>query len=67
MTTWEYMTAAITHGLMGRKEDELDRGALDAALAEHGAEGWELVKVLLGQNLHGEKDGHVMIFKRQAS
>ena len=67
MPTWEYTTAVITHGLMGRKEDELDRGELDKALAEHGAQGWELVKVLLQQNLHHEKDGHVLIFKRPAA
>ncbi|MEJ7789256.1 MAG: DUF4177 domain-containing protein [Thermoleophilaceae bacterium] len=66
MANWEYRTTVITHGLMGRKGDELDRGALDALLAEHGAEKWELVKVLLQQNLHNEKDGHVLIFKRPA-
>ena len=67
MATWEHTTAVITHGLMGRKEDELDRKALDEVLAEHGAQGWELVKVLLQQNLHHEKDGHVLIFKRPAA
>ncbi|MEJ7750890.1 MAG: DUF4177 domain-containing protein [Thermoleophilaceae bacterium] len=66
MANWEYRTSVITHGLMGRKEDELDREALDALLAEHGSEKWELVKVLLQQNLHNEKDGHVLIFKRPA-
>jgi hypothetical protein len=65
VATWEYTTATITHGFMGRKEEELDREALDALLNEHGAQGWELVKVLLTQSLHSEKDGHVMIFKRQ--
>ncbi len=64
MANWEYRTSVITHGFMGRKENELDRGALDALLAEHGDEKWELVKVLLQQNLHNEKDGHVLIFKR---
>ena len=67
MPAWEYSTAVITHGLMGRKEDELDRKALDELLADHGAQGWELVKVLLQQNLHGEKDGHVLLFKRAAA
>ncbi|MBA3305062.1 MAG: DUF4177 domain-containing protein [Thermoleophilaceae bacterium] len=64
MPAWEYTTAVITHGLMGRKEEELDRGELDKLLAEHGAQGWELVKVMLQQDLHHEKDGHVLIFKR---
>jgi hypothetical protein len=61
------MTATITHGFMGRKDEELDRKELDELLAEHGAQGWELVKVLLTQALHSEKDGHVLIFKREAS
>ncbi len=66
MPTWEYATAVITHGLMGRQEDELNRSKLDEVLAEYGAQGWELVKVLLQQNLHREKDGHVLIFKRRS-
>jgi hypothetical protein len=32
-----------------------------------GAEGWELVKVLTDMALHGEKDGHLLLFKRAAS
>jgi hypothetical protein len=64
MPPFDYTTTVITHGLMGRKEDELDRKELDRVLSEHGAQGWELVKVLLQQNLHSEKDGHVLIFKR---
>ncbi len=30
-----------------------------------GAEGWELATVLLDVNLHREKDGHVILFKRR--
>ena len=67
MSTWEYTTAVITHGLMGRKEDELDRAEMDKLLAEYGAQGWELEKVMLDQNLHREKDGHVLVFKRAAA
>jgi hypothetical protein len=67
MASFEYTTAVITHGLMGRKEDELDREQLDGTLNELGAQGWELVKVVLQQNLHNEKDGHVLIFKREAT
>ncbi len=67
MVPFEYTTSVITHGLMGRKEDELDREQLDQALNEFGAQGWELVKVLLHQNLHHEKDGHLLIFKREAA
>ena len=29
-----------------------------------GADGWELGWILMEQSLHGEKDGHVVIFKR---
>jgi hypothetical protein len=57
MTTWDYTTTAITHGFMGRKSDELNR---------LGAEGFELATVLLDQNLHREKDGHVLVFKRRS-
>lgn len=64
MPAYEYTTAVITHGLMGRHEDELDRGALEQALNEHAAQGWQLEKVLLQQALHGEKDGHVLILRR---
>ena len=67
MPAWEYTTAVITHGFMGRQEEELNRQQLNKLLAEHGAQGWELMKVLLQQNLHREKDGHVLIFKRQAA
>ena len=30
-----------------------------------GADGWEFEKLLPGMSLHGEKDGHLLIFKRQ--
>jgi hypothetical protein len=60
----EYTTAAITHGFMGRKREEIDRAELTQMLNEHGAEGWELEKLLLDVAFHGEKDGHLLIFKR---
>jgi hypothetical protein len=64
MPGYEYTTTTITHGFMGRKEEELDRKALEAALNEMGAQGWELVKVLTHMALHREKDGHLLLFKR---
>jgi hypothetical protein len=67
MSTYEYMTTVITHGFLGRKEDELDRQELERELNRMGAEGWELVKVLTDMALHGEKDGHLLLFKRAAS
>jgi hypothetical protein len=60
----EYTTAVITHGLMGRKSEEIDRQELSRVLNEHGAEGWELDKLLTDVAFHREKDGHLLIFKR---
>jgi hypothetical protein len=67
MSSYEYTTSVITHGFLGRKEEELDREELERELNRMGAEGWELVKVMSDVALHGEKDGHVLLFKRQAS
>jgi Domain of unknown function (DUF4177) len=64
MPAYEYATAAISHGLMGRKSDEVDRQELETLLNERGAEGWELDKLVLDVHMHGEKDGHLVIFKR---
>ena len=60
----EYTTAVITHGLMGRKSEEIDRQELSRVLNEHCAEGWELDKLLTDVAFHREKDGHLLIFKR---
>ena len=67
MTTWDYTTTVITHGFMGRKSDELDRQELETELNRLGAEGFELSTVFLDVNLHHEKDGHVIVFKRRSS
>ena len=67
MTRYEYTTTVITHGFLGRKEDELDREELERELNRMGAEGWELVKVLTDVALHHEKDGHLLLFKRATS
>ena len=65
MPTYEYTTDVMTHGFMGRKEEELDRKEFETRLNALGAEGWEFEKLLTAMNLHGEKDGHVLIFKRE--
>jgi hypothetical protein len=65
MTTWEYTTTAISHGFMGPKSDELDRTEFQNELSRLGAEGWELATAFLDVNLHKEKDGHVLVFKRR--
>ena len=64
MPGYEYTTAVITHGLLGRKREEIDRAELQTLLNQHGAEGWELEKLVLDTSFHGEKDGHLLIFKR---
>ena len=64
MPAYEYTTAVITHGLMGRKSEEVDREELQKVLSAHGAEGWELDKLILDASFHHEKDGHLLIFKR---
>ncbi|MEA2405192.1 MAG: hypothetical protein QOE08_1839 [Thermoleophilaceae bacterium] len=65
MTTWEYTTHVITHGFLGRKEEELDRAEFEKALSELGAQGWEFAAAFLDTALHREKDGHVLLFKRR--
>ena len=39
MNRYEYVTSVITHGLLGRKEDELDRAELERDLNRMGSEG----------------------------
>ena len=65
MPNYEYLTDVMTHGLLGRKEEELDRKEFEERLNALGAEGWEFEKLLPAMALHGEKDGHVLIFKRE--
>ena len=65
MPSYEYLTDVMTHGFLGRKEEELDRKEFEKRLNALGAEGWEFEKLLTAMNLHREKDGHVLIFKRQ--
>jgi Domain of unknown function (DUF4177) len=65
VTTWDYTTSVITHGFLGRKEEELDRAEFERAMNELGADGWELATAFLDVALHREKDGHVLVFKRR--
>jgi hypothetical protein len=65
VATWEYTTHVITHGFLGRKEEELDRAEFEQGLAELGADGWEFVTAFLDVALHREKDGHLLVFKRR--
>lgn len=63
---WQYSTLVLTGGFMGRHKEELRRADLDTQLATWGVAGWELAWILPEQQLHGEKDGHVVVFKRLA-
>jgi hypothetical protein len=64
MPKWDYKTVVLTGGFMGRHKEELKRQDLEREFDELGREGWELSWVLMSQALQGEKDGHVVIFKR---
>ena len=66
MPTYEYLTDVMTHGLLGRKEEELDRKEFEERLNSVGAEGWEFDKLIPNMALHGEKDGHLVVFKRES-
>jgi hypothetical protein len=63
---WRYSTLVMTGGFMGRSKEELRRQELEQKLTAYGEAGWELAWVLMEQQLHGEKDGHVFIFKTPA-
>lgn len=59
-----YSTDVITFGFMGRGKGEIKRGDLEKMLNAKGAEGWELVHAWFDVQLQGEKDGHLLIFRR---
>jgi hypothetical protein len=39
-------------------------GDLEDVLKKFGAEGWELVTLNLDADVRGERDGHLLVFKR---
>jgi hypothetical protein len=61
---FEYTTEVMTHGFMGVHKGEIKRTELVNLLNEKGAEGWDLVHAWFDQKLQGEKDGHLLIFRR---
>ena len=65
MASYEYRTEVLTHGFLGRKDEEFDRKEFEERLNSVGAEGWEFDKLLTHTALHGEKDGHLLIFRRE--
>ena len=66
-TSYEYTTEVMTHGFMGVHKGELKRSEFEQRLNARGAEGWDLVHVWFDQKMQGEKDGHLLIFRRELS
>ena len=62
---WEYKTVQID--VAGWFLPTVEPDAMDAELNRYGAEGWELDKIYFDTAFHGEKDGHLLIFKRPAA
>jgi Domain of unknown function (DUF4177) len=62
---FEYTTSVVTRGFMGRNVEELKRSDLEDDLNRMGAEGWNLVHVFFNTALQHEKDGHLLVFKRE--
>jgi hypothetical protein len=44
--------------------DKLRVGDLEDVLRKYGTEGWELVTLNLDADIRGERDGHLLLFKR---
>ena len=61
MAKFEYKTEVLT-SMVGR--DKLRVSDLDELLRQHGAEGWELVTLNLDADIRGQRDGHLLVFKR---
>lgn len=60
-TTWEYRTEILT-SMVGR--DKLRIGDLESKLRTLGDAGWELVDLSIDADVRGNRDGHLLIFKR---
>jgi hypothetical protein len=61
MNRFEYRTEVLT-SMVGR--DKLRVGDLDDILRKFGDDGWELVTLALDADIRGERDGHLLVFKR---
>ena len=69
MPAYQYTTAAVSHGLMGRKSEELDRKEFEKLLNEHGAQGWQ-VKAITSTEVKGRVgpggvEGLLVTFERR--
>ena len=61
MMRFEYRTEVLT-SMVGR--DKLRTGDLEDLLRKFGDDGWELVTLALDAGIRGERDGHLLVFKR---
>jgi hypothetical protein len=58
---YDYKTEILT-SMVGR--EKLRLGDLEDALEKYGDDGWELVSLNLDADLRGERNGHLLVFKR---
>jgi hypothetical protein len=61
MMRFEYRTEVLT-SMVGR--EKLRVGDLDDTLRKFGDEGWELVSLALDADIRGDRNGHLLVFKR---
>lgn len=61
MQRYEYRTEVLT-SMVGR--DKLRVDDLQDELQKYGADGWELVTLVLDADVRGARDGHLLVFKR---
>jgi len=61
---FEYKTVLLSR--FGKRK-QVEVAAFDETLAEHGAEGWELVTLKLAVDVFMGHDGHLLVFKRVAA
>jgi len=64
MEMYEYKTEVLT-SVFGR--DKMRLNELDETLSDSGRQGWELVSLTMNANIKGEKDGHLLVFKRRST
>jgi hypothetical protein len=60
---FEYMTLRQKGSFL--KGTDLRRDDLEQELNRLGGEGWELITINMRAALHGERDGHLFILKRE--
>jgi hypothetical protein len=61
MIRFEYRTEVLT-SMVGR--DKLRVGDLEDTLRKFGDDGWELASLTLDADIRGDRDGHLLVFKR---